>query len=416
MNLLKRLLRPAPAPAAAVKVAEDEGLPLDGVNPALLLLDKAEQGDVGHVLAVLDRHMETLGQQGQDVREWTRWVEDRLGQSTEPLQASHLAVLGSIYQRLEGSGRVANCQKALGYYQRAIEAYRRADNSAGVAVLLNNTGLLYCELAEVDRAQYRCAIPLFEEALAYYEERDELSYRGAICLSLGEAYAQLDEAGADHFELARDFYERAWALFERSGERSAEAAAQGGLGDMQVELASFCGGESLVKAVRHFRNALSIYVDFKDVAAQAHYQERLGRTYAMWREDEHLRKALRAYERASADYILCGQSQRAAQVGIELARLGIALQEWETAFKAASQALQLFSELGVDGGRAQCFHLLAGVYLSAGAESQREDVERAEHCLLEAQRLFLHLQWSEEYGKIASELQQVQNLIRGVAN
>jgi tetratricopeptide (TPR) repeat protein len=357
--------------------------------------------------------MEALSQQGQDVLDWAGWVESRLGQA-EPISTSQTAVLGSIYQRLEGGDRDVSRRKALAYYERAIAAYRRANSLAGVAVLLNNMGLLYCELARADRAQYRRAIPLFEEALEYYEEVDEPSHRGAICLSLAEAYAKLDEAGADHFELAREFYERAWALAERSGEPLVQAMAQGGLGDTQVELASFGGAECLEKAVRHFRNALSIYVDLNDIAAQAHYQERLGYTYGQWREEEHLRKALRAYERAGADYIQCQNSLQTAQVKIELARIAIALDEWETAFAAASQALQLFSQLEMDDGRARSFQVLASIYLSAGDESAREDIEQAERCLLEAQRLFLREQMAEEYGCVASELRQVQNLIRGV--
>lgn len=412
MNILKSLLRRPSAPSTSTAAAEDKSSLPEEENAALLLLEWAEKGDAAHVLDLLDEHMETLGQQGQDVLDWTGWVESRLGQA-EPIGTSQIAVLGSIYQRLEGGDRAAYRLKALAYYERAIADYRRANSLAGVAVLLNNMGLLYCELAHTDQSQYRRAIPLFEEALEYYEEVDEPSHRGAICLSLAEAYAKLDEAGADHFELARDFYERAWALSERSGEPFVQAMAQGGLGDTQVELAAFGGSECLEKAVRHFRNALSIYVDLNDIAAQAHYQERLGYTYGQWREEEHLRKALRAYERAGADYIQCQNSLQAARVQIELARIGIALDEWETAFAAASQALQLFSQLEMDDGRARCFQVLASIYLSAGAESAREDVEQAERCLLEAQRLFLREQMAEEYGCVASELRQVQNLTRG---
>lgn len=233
MNFLKSLLRRPSAPStSATAVGGKSSLP-DEENAALLLLEWAEKGDAAHVLNILDEHMEALSQQGQDVLDWAGWVESRLGQA-EPISTSQTAVLGSIYQRLEGGDRDVSRRKALAYYERAIAAYRRANSLAGVAVLLNNMGLLYCELARADRAQYRRAIPLFEEALEYYEEVDEPSHRGAICLSLAEAYAKLDEAGADHFELAREFYERAWALAERSGEPLVQAMAQGGLGDTQV--------------------------------------------------------------------------------------------------------------------------------------------------------------------------------------
>lgn len=416
MNFLKSLLRRPTAPSPVAESAADKEPEDEAVHAALLLLDWAEKGEVGQVLNILDEHLESLGEQGQDVCDWTDWVEERLGSLAEPISTSQVAVLGSIYQRLEGGDREAYCQKALACYERALAVYRRAGSAGGVAVLLNNMGLLYCELAARDRVQYRRAIPLFEEALEFYEQSDELSYRGAICLSLGEAYAKLDEAGADHLELARDFYERAWALSERSGERVAQAMAQGGLGDTHVELAEFSGAENLAKAVRHFRNALAVYVDLDDVAAQAHYQERLGHTYSKWRAEEHLRKALRSYERAAAGYLQCEDYQRAAEVKVELARIGVVLQEWETAFESASQALQLFTQLAVDAGRARCFQLLAGIYLSAETESAKEDMEQAEYCLLEAQRLFLQLQMAEEYGRVASELQQVQNSIRGVQN
>ena len=417
MNLLKRLLRRSSPPSTLASTTEGEDQrPDEAIDAAFVLIDWAERGEVGNVLNVLDLHMDALLEQGEDVLKWTTWVEEGFNRAVEPLSTSQLAVLGSVYQRLEGEDRVAYCHRALSYYQGAIEGYRRAESAEGIAVLLNNSGLLYAELAQTDAAQYRCAIPLFEEALGFYEDRDELYYRGAICLSLGEAYARLDEAGADHFELARDFYERAWALFERSGDLVDQAMAQGGLGDMQVELAAFYGPECLGKAVRHFRNALSVYVDLDDVAAQAMYQERLGRTYAELQEEEHLRKALRSYERALAGYLQCENDQRAARVGLQLAHVAIGVSELETAFEAASQARKLFIKLDLGEGEALSCRLLARIYLSAGDQSQRADLEQAERCLLEAQRLFLEAQMSVEYGEVIRELEQVQSLTRGAGD
>jgi tetratricopeptide (TPR) repeat protein len=112
-----------------------------------------------------------------------------------------------------------------------------------------------------------------------------------------------------------------------------------------------------------------------------------------------VRKALRVYARARDIQEQRGPQRQAALINLEMARLalGLGASDLALAFECATAALEAFVQSGGDGERARTLCLLAEIYLHAGFESQREDVEQAVRCLTEAQGLFLRLEIADEY-------------------
>ena len=200
----------------------------------------------------------------------------------------------------------------------------------------------------------------------------------------------LEESGCDHFELGREYMERARALYERCGDAAGQAQAQGRLGDVQMQLAAFDRDQAREKAVRHYRNALSLYVDLGDDRAMARYQDMLSRAYGSQGEEEHLRKGLRAglralelYEEQGDKPAIAAVCQRLGEVQLALVAHGDTAVLW-SAFESFRRGLGLYRELGDRLGRAQCLLGLAEIYLAGGDERQDADLNQGLGCLEEA--------------------------------
>ena len=425
MNFFKRLWQKSSAegetdlPEPARLAHEPDAMDLEA-----LLYDLEKRRDAGGVLEGLDRHLERLQEHGYGdaVGPLVHWVDAEMGQE-DTWSSDRLSQLGSLFQRLDGDRR-AHCQRALELYARALEGHQQADEGEWEAVILNNMGLALVELGGDTPEAFRQAIPLLEEALAFFEGGDDLTHRGAICMSLGEAYAGLKESGADHLELARECYERAWALFERCGWTLDQAAAQVQLGDTQAELAAFYGPDALEKGIRHYRNALDIYLEQDDSAVCGPLRRRLGAAYATLADQrgEPGHQALGEYERALDAFRRSGDSQAAAHISLELAELHLHLkgdgdyEQLAAAHDRFREALDGFGQAGFEGDRARALHGLARVYLEQGTESERPDLEQAVRLLEEAVHLLGQASLSREFQLVNEQLRQARSLLARVSS
>ena len=262
-----------PAPPAIEESGEEP------FQTAEVLGELGENRDLAAILQVLDAHLEEILQDGygEYARELVVWADAQLKEQNYP--TSYRALLGSAYQRLEETDPSKNLLRAVELYREALEECQVIGEEEGVAVILNNLGNAYVELGAIEPAYFRQAIPVLEEALEFYRDVEESFCRAYIYMSLGEAYGGIQEEGPDHFEIARENYERAWALFERGQSWLELAHAQGRLGEVQFELGAFYGQEALEKAVRHYRNALTVFVEQDQPGLCGLYQSRLAEAY-----------------------------------------------------------------------------------------------------------------------------------------
>lgn len=400
------------APAAIEESSEEP------FQVAKVLAELGESRDLATILQVLDAHLEEILQDGygEYARELVIWSDAQLEEQNFP--ASYRALLGSAYQRLEGRDPSKNLLRAVELYSEALEECQVAGEEEGVAVILNNLGNAYVELGAIEPAYFRQAIPVLEEAVEFYRDIGQATHRASICMSLGEAYAGLQEEGPDHYEIARENYERAWALFERGQSRLELAHAQGCLGDVQFELGSFYGSEAMEKAVRHFRNALTVFVEENKPALCGRYQYRLGEAYIHLSnmESEHLQKGLRAYERALEMFKKIDDEGAQADTCMELGRLHQILKDEDEdlhlgkAVERYFEALQIYREVGPLRKQGGALQGLAQVYLEAGGHSAPQDIAQALLLLEEAAEIYQSESCAVEFQAVESELEQVRQL------
>ena len=415
MNLLRNFFAKKKKSQQAI-VSDPEPEPqVADFNAAGVLLELAERRDVDQVLRGLDTHLERIQEQGREFEavRLFQWAEEELHLSPSP-QPAQYALMGNVCQRLQATETTDPLLRALDFYAVALQGYGEARELEGTAVVQNNMGLALIGLAQRDVGRYVEAIPLLEEALLFYESGEDWPRRADICLSLGEAYAGLEEPGFDHFELGREYLERSRALYERSGDLHGQALAQGQLGDVHVELAAQDRQAALERAVRHYRNALALFVDLGEPLAVARYQEGLATAYGGLGEEEHLRKSLRAAQRALELYEKHDQPTASARVGLKLGRLHLALVDFGSeedllpAFEQLRRSLQLFRDLNDRAGRAECLVGLATIYQYGDTEKQDADLRQAFDCLSEALAIYRH----EGQSEAAAEIQRQIDALR----
>ncbi|MFA6109719.1 MAG: hypothetical protein WDA75_13210 [Candidatus Latescibacterota bacterium] len=374
-------------------------------------------------LSLLEQHLEQLLEEGHRepvarvLRQVDAWVQRQSVRS-----AIVLARLGNAFQGLAQGRGGPDCRRALRLYEQALAEYRQGGELEGTAILMNNMGLAYAELASAEPELFRQAIPLLEEALEYYEQQTDAGRKAAICLTLGEAYAGLAEPGPDHLELARECYEKARSLSEAEGSAVEQAAAQRRLGEVQLELALFQGVEALDRAVQHFRNALALLPVETEPERRGLAHGHLARALAALapHQDQGSRRLDEAIEERRTGLELlrrCGSRGLAAEACVDLAETHLSVdgEEPEThlslALELAREARQAGRELHLAAVQARAAEVLGRIYLAAGAECERADVEQALTFFEEAARVYLRANLNTRYEEIQGRLREARALL-----
>lgn len=377
--------------------------------------------EIDRFLSLLDQHLEQLLEEGHRepvarvLRQVDAWVQRQPVRS-----AGVLAGLGNAFQGLAQGRGGPDCRRALRLYEQALAEYRQGGEHEGTAILMNNMGLAYAELAGAEPELFRQAIPLLEEALEYYEQQTDGGRKAAICLTLGEAYAGLDEPGSDHLELARECYEKARALSEAEGVPVEQAAAQRRLGDVQLELAAFQGVEALERAVQHYRNALNLLPAETEPERRGVAHGHLARALAALAPHQGLQRLDEALEERRVGLELlrqCGSRGPAAAACVELAETHLSFEEQEPevhleeALELAREARDTCRELRLAGTQARAAEVLGRIYLAAGPDCAQADVERALSFFEEAARIYLRLNLDAPYEGIQGRLREARALL-----
>ena len=398
----------------------------EAVDAELSLCALRATADPARILKFLDAHLDDIVAQDcvAAAREIFADVERNLDE--DKWSPGSIAIFASLRQRLGSGDQEQSLRRSVELYGEELRRYEQAGEHEGAAIVRNNLGNALVELAPFEPDRYRQAIPLLEEALEYYREVHNEAFRASIWMALGDAYCGLEEQGPDHYHLARDCFDRARSLFDRdpAGAREELASAQGRLGDVQLELAIFDGGRSLEKAIRHYRNALAVFVELDDHDRCGTYHARLANAYIRLSEmhSEHLRKGIRAYQRALEMFARSGNVDAQANVCLELARLHqVTGKQGEpdlaTSVSFYMRALPLYGEEEVErrpesvNGRAECYRGLAQVYLSADVRSDPRDAAQAVLCLEEAARNLASLaDTADAYRTVQAELREARQL------
>ncbi len=385
--------------------------------PAVLRQLQACQ-DIDTFLSLLDEHLEALLASGagdavaQVLRQVDAWVQRQPERG-----AGDLARLAGAFHGLSQGQGGPHCRRALRLYEQALAEYRQRGQSEGTAILMNNMGLAYAELAGGEPELFRQAIPLLEEALVFYEQQTDAARGSAICMSLGDAYAGLAEAGPDHLELARDCYERARALAEAAGSGVEQAIALRALGDVDLELARFEGVDALMRSLEHYHQALDLLPAETEAERRGQVHLRLSRALVALAAHEgsaRLHEALAACQ-AAVDLLATGVSPvAAAEATVSLAEIHLALGQEDphthltAAVTLARPARETCREHRQALGQARAAEVLGRVFSAAGEQCERADLLQALSYYEEAARMYLRLNLSAPYASLQERLREVR--------
>ncbi|MEM8560194.1 MAG: tetratricopeptide repeat protein [Bacteroidota bacterium] len=134
--------------------------------------------------------------------------------------------LGMLFEMLGAAQFYSGASLGVDAYEQALAVYRENDNRRQEGRILNNLGLRYAALGQVERA-----IELYEQALTISREARDSFSEGSTLTNLGNTYADLGQVGR-----AMDLHEQALAISRETRDRSGEGVDLGNLSIVHARL------------------------------------------------------------------------------------------------------------------------------------------------------------------------------------
>ncbi|HEV7376464.1 MAG TPA: CHAT domain-containing tetratricopeptide repeat protein [Pyrinomonadaceae bacterium] len=304
-----------------------------------------------------------------------------------------------------GQGTGQSKRSAIGKYREALPLLRSSGNREREATVLNNIGLFYQTLGELNDA-----LDFFKQALAL---RREIGDRRGEAISL-------DHVGYVHIALGEiqkglDFYDRALALERADKSQRGEANTLSNIGAVYFEL-----GET-ERALDYYNQSLPLYRAVGGRPREALALTRIGSVYFSLGENE---KALEFYERALALQqtlnIRSSIANTRQQIGILYAKLG----ENAKAFDYLNQALDFGRKTGNRYIEAETLTIIGEVYYNTG--EKQKALEHLNQALPlrqasgdrqgEARTLYWLARSDRDRGRFAEALASIESALNIVEN
>jgi CHAT domain-containing protein/tetratricopeptide (TPR) repeat protein len=253
--------------------------------------------------------------------------------------------------RFMGQGTGQSKRNAIAKYREALPLLRSTRNREQEATVLNNIGLLYRTLGELNEA-----LEFFNQSLTIRRELGDLRGEAISLNHLGRVHVALGE-----IQKGLDLYEQALALERARGSRRTEANTLSNMGAVYYEL-----GE-IERALDFYNQSLPLYEAVNGRPREALALTSIGAIYFSRGEDE---KALEFYERALGVQqrlkSRSGIAQTRLQIGLLYAKLG----EKEKAFDYLNQALEFGRKIGNRYTEAEALTVIGEVYYNAGEKQK----------------------------------------------
>jgi len=246
-------------------------------------------------------------------------------------------------------------ERAIGYYEQAIQIAREIGDWRGEEDALGNLGNAYRDLGEMERA-----IEYYEQALQIAREIGNRHGEGKHLGNLGNVYRDLGKVPQ-----AIEHYERALQIAREIGDRRMEGKHLGNLGLVYRNVGD------VKRALQCYEQALGIAREIGDRGREGH---RLGHLGHIYRDLGEMTQAIEHYEQALRVAREIGDRRRE---GIWLGSLGNAdhaLGELSRAVERYEQALAIAQETGDRRNESASLGSLGDAYHDLG------QVERAIEC------------------------------------
>ncbi|AMW29428.1 CHAT domain-containing protein [Limnospira platensis] len=215
--------------------------------------------------------------------------------------------LGSAYrQRIRGE-RAENLEKAIAYYEAALEVRTRSDYPEDWATTQNGLGIAYSDRIRGERAEN------LEKAIAYYEAALEVRTRSdysenwaATQNNLGSAYSdRIQGERAENLEQAIGYYEAALEVYTRSDYPEDWASMQNNLAVAYLYRIRGERADNIEEAIRRYQAALEVYTRTAFPKDWAMTQMNLGNAYddrIRGERADNIEEAIRRYQAALEVY------------------------------------------------------------------------------------------------------------------
>lgn len=186
------------------------------------------------------------------VLDWHTRLDGRVKNPSLAMQC--IGNLGSAYYLM------GNAEKAITYYQKALDMARAQQNKQGEGAWLGGLGIAYRNLGEIERA-----IGYYEKALGIAREIKDRASEGRHLGYLGSAYSDLGK-----IERAIGYYKDALVIDREIKDRRSEGIDLGNLGLAYADL-----GE-IERAIGYYEGALVIAREIKDKRTEGNNLGNLG--------------------------------------------------------------------------------------------------------------------------------------------
>jgi CHAT domain-containing protein len=240
--------------------------------------------------------------------------------------------LGIAYSKLHSGEFAHNLNKAIHYYQTALEYYTPEKNPLDYAMIQRNLGNAYREMPTGDRTKnLQKAIDCYQTALIYYTPKNDPQGYATTKNNLGNAYKNFPTGDRTaNLQKAISCYRTALEYHLPEKYPLSYAITQNNLGNAYREMPTNDETQNLQKSITSFQKALKYIIPEMDPMLYATIQKNLGNAYADLPTGDltqNLQKAIDCYKTA-LEY--CPPENDALFYASTQCNLGIAYREMPT--------------------------------------------------------------------------------------
>jgi tetratricopeptide (TPR) repeat protein len=233
--------------------------------------------DLESILQVLAQHQAALKEPSR------AWVHKGLGNASIRLGKYERAIefyekaleiyrlIGDVQGEGNALGNMGNASirlgerdKSFGFYEKALEIYHRNGDASGEGKVLGNMGDTYADLGE-----YAKAISFYEKQLEIHRRIGYVLGEGNVLGNMGLAYLDLGE-----YRRAIGFYRKQLEITRRIGDAQGEGIALGNMGNAHTALGEYA------KAIDLYKEQLEIHRRIGYVLGEGNALGNVGLAYA----------------------------------------------------------------------------------------------------------------------------------------
>ncbi|MEB3282951.1 MAG: CHAT domain-containing protein [Lyngbya sp.] len=238
---------------------------------------------------------------------------------------ARLAKAGTLNQIASAYYHLGDYEKALDFYQQALNIYTQEENEQAQGVILTNIGALYGDLG-----QYQKALESHQQALALAKQVNDLKNQGKIFNNIGAIYKNLNQN-----QEALEFYQQALEIHRQCGDVGWQGTILNNIGLIYAEL------EQYDRAMDSYQEALILAEQDGDRVTQGRILNNQGFIYSKLGDSQQALKSLKkalVIRQQLKD--LPGEHTTQNDIGTVYQDLGeyeIAIQYYQKALKIARQ-------------------------------------------------------------------------------